>query len=117
MSALPELPPELANVDPGSPPPDPMLQQEPVEDEYGGAGEFEEREKVELCLLGAIERCAKGVEVGIGASNADFAMKYAQAAASLGQSYAALVGAEAAEAKGEATASSARLPSRGGYPA
>src|SRR4051812_34288219 len=102
MSAMPDMPPEMMDpgVDPNSPPADPMLagpfEQQPPEqpDPYGGVGEHEYREQVEICLLGALERCAKGVEVGVGAENPQFAQAYAQSAASLGQAYAALVGAE-----------------------
>ena len=103
-----QLPPELLEmmgqdgaVDPGSPPADPMLEfpGEPVEEEYDGLGEVEYREKVELCLLGAIEKAAKAVEVGIGAENHQFAQAYAQAAAALGQSYESLTRSEMAEKK------------------
>lgn len=113
MAALPEPPmgidPETMDpmempVDPGMPPADPMLG--PVDegdDEYevfGDHVEVEEREKVELCLLGAIEACAKAVEVGVGADNPDFAAKFGQAAQSLSLSYEALTRSElAAEAQ------------------
>lgn len=97
-----QLPPELMemmggdpSVDPGAPPADPMLEQEPVEDEYGD--EVEERNKVELCLLGAIEACAKGVETGVGAANAQVAAQYGQAAAALAQAFEALMRTEQAE--------------------
>lgn len=84
-------------VDPGSPPADPMLQQEPDEDEYETGDEVEYRERVELCVLGAIERAAKAVEVGTGADNLQFAQAYAQACAALGQCYESLTRSEQSE--------------------
>lgn len=95
-----QLPPEvmeqMQGVDPNSPPADPMLQQEP--DAAYGVGEYETRERVELCVLLAIETLAKAVEVGEGASNPQSAQAYAQACASLGQTYASLTQAEQKEA-------------------
>lgn len=96
-----QLPPELLEqmgADPNSLPPDPNLQQEPPE-AYGpqAPGEYETRERVELCLLLAIESCAKGVEAGLGASNEKFAVSYGQAAASLAQAYGQLTGVEVKE--------------------
>jgi hypothetical protein len=49
--------------------------------------EVDLREYTEVCLLDAIETCAKGVSAGVGASNPEYAGKFAQAAASLGQAY------------------------------
>lgn len=102
-----QLPPELMEmmgqegVDPGAGPVDPMLQQEPDEDPYAGVGEFETRERVELCVLLALESCAKAIEAGVGADNAQFAMLYGQASASLGQAYASLTHSEQAELKAQ----------------
>lgn len=97
-----EMPMGDGPVDPGMPPADPMLA--PV-DEYEEAGdlvEVEEREKVELCLLGAIESCAKACEVGVGASNPQFVASYGQAAAALAQAYEALTRSELAAEKASA---------------
>jgi hypothetical protein len=102
-----QLPPELMEmmgqegpgVDPQAGPADPMLQQEPPE-AYGPAapGEYETRERVELCVLLAIETLAKATEAGDGAANMEYAMKAGQAAASWGQVYTALTQAEQKEA-------------------
>lgn len=81
-------------VDPNSPPADPNL------DPYAGdpsETEAPTRERVELCVLLAIESCAKAVEAGKGADNPDFVAKYASAAQSLGLAYQALAGAEQKE--------------------
>ena len=102
MQEMP-MPPELMEamgdpgVDPGAPAADPMLQQEPDDDEYDGLEEVEYREKVELCVLAAIETAAKAVEVGVGSANPQFAAQFGQACASLGQCYEALTRSEQAE--------------------
>lgn len=93
----PDFPGELLqepSVDPNSPPADPMLQQEPDQpDPYEVAeqlGENATRDRVQLCVLLAIETAAKAVEAGVGAENPEYATRYGQAAASLGQAYASL---------------------------
>lgn len=94
MTGIPDLMSEGTyaepGVDPGSPPADPMLDQE-----AGDEAEAETRERVELTLLLAIETCAKGVDAGVGAENADFAQAFGQSAASLAQAYEALCRTEA----------------------
>lgn len=96
-----------ASVDPGSPPADPMLQQEPDYEHAGG--EVEYREQVELCGLAAMEACAKAVEAGIGAQNPDFAAKFAQAYQALGLGYESLTRSEQAEKKNAAPGPSSNV--------
>jgi hypothetical protein len=85
MAALPQM--DLQQAGSGPQMPDPMEPKPP---------EVDQREYTEVCLLVAVETCAKGVQAGIGASNPEYASKFAQAAAALAQAYSYVAGVEQA---------------------
>lgn len=85
--------PQMMDPAAGAPPADPYA--------GGDAAESESRDRVQLCVLLAIENAAKAVEAGVAASNPQFAQAFGQAAASLGQAYASLALAEVQQERNE----------------
>lgn len=89
-----QMPPDQGQqVDPNSPPADPMLGGPDAEDQ----AEFQTRERVELQLLLAIEACAKATMVGEGASNPQFVQGFGQACQAMSLAYQSLATIEQKE--------------------